>query len=385
MITVEDILATFPGTREIADPFKRVENVTEWGAGAFRGGPLDGQRRDVPKFGPAFVRWHGEDAVHWYARKKGSLRTYLYAGETASEGRRSDPQLTLGPAPSNDGLDGLEVQLEAIAGREPASSWIEVRLLDPVRPSVWIGAQDPDRAAKVADTVRGLREHHSVHIGATPRARKQGTDGDVARCWTLWADCDSPGSTAKLWNFTPAPSIVICSGQPLHAHAYWPLTTPLPGPVARAANQRLRVALDGDNVANPSRVLRPIGSRNHKPGGKLAYLIHARRERFDAKTVVGRLADQSSRPPARPRKNGRNEHDSELVPVNARHHELVRFCGWLRSRGFDEEMIVECGHAFLNHAVERDPAKPIDRAHAERSMRWIAQHYPPYLNRGDHG
>ena len=116
MITEADVLATFAGST--VDTFQPVTHVTGWGAGTFRGGPLDGQRRDVPKFGPAFIRWHGEDAVHWYAWKKGSQRTYTYVGPAPSEGRRSDPQLTLGPAPSNDGLDGLEAQLEAIAARE---------------------------------------------------------------------------------------------------------------------------------------------------------------------------------------------------------------------------------------------------------------------------
>ena len=131
MITVEDILATFPGTREIADPFKRVENVTEWGAGTFRGGPLDGQRRDVPKFGPAFVRWHGEDAVHWYAWKKGNQRTYTYVGPAPSEGRRTDPQLALEAVAPGDVEEipqihrqaalRLRLHLALIAGNEPAT------------------------------------------------------------------------------------------------------------------------------------------------------------------------------------------------------------------------------------------------------------------------
>ena len=48
--------------------------------GTFRGGPLDGQRHKVPEHGPAWVRYFDAEGCHWYAWKKGSKRTYTYAG-----------------------------------------------------------------------------------------------------------------------------------------------------------------------------------------------------------------------------------------------------------------------------------------------------------------
>ena len=69
------------------------------------------------------------------------------------------------------------------------------------------------------------------------------------------------------------------------------------------------------------------------------------------------------------------------VPVGQRDHALTQFCGLLRAMGLYENTIVKCGHAFLDHQIEIDPAKPIDRAQAERHMRGICRRYPPHPNR----
>ena len=53
----------------------------ELAPGAFRGGPLDGQRPRVPVHGPAWVRHHEAGVFYFYAQKRGTLRTYPYAGE----------------------------------------------------------------------------------------------------------------------------------------------------------------------------------------------------------------------------------------------------------------------------------------------------------------
>ena len=49
-------------------------------AGIFRGGPWDDQRRPVPAHGPAVVRVHDAGIVHFYAWRRGTLRTYVSAG-----------------------------------------------------------------------------------------------------------------------------------------------------------------------------------------------------------------------------------------------------------------------------------------------------------------
>lgn len=51
--------------------------------GVFRGGPLDDQRRAIPKYGPAIVRYHEDGSIHFYTHKRGTRRAYLYVGEVA--------------------------------------------------------------------------------------------------------------------------------------------------------------------------------------------------------------------------------------------------------------------------------------------------------------
>nr|MDQ6853148.1 bifunctional DNA primase/polymerase [Actinomycetota bacterium] len=85
------------------------------------------------------------------------------------------------------------------------------------------------------------------------------------------------------------------------------------------------------------------------------------------------------------RRNGRRiAHagtDGAVVPAGRRHDALVQFCGLLRAAGLGEAALVECGHAFLRHHVQHDPAKPLDLEHAERTMRSVARRYPPHPNR----
>lgn len=90
-----------------------------------------------------------------------------------------------------------------------------------------------------------------------------------------------------------------------------------------------------------------------------------------------KLVRQNGRRIAHPGADG----DLALVPAGRRHDALVSFCGLLRSTGLGEEAIVECGHAFLRHQVQHDPAQPLDLEHAERTMRSIARRYPPHHNR----
>ena len=94
----------------------------------------------------------------------------------------------------------LALQIAAIAGNEPGSSFIELRLLDPPQERTWIGVQDRDRAKQVAAAIVHLRRQNEVYIGAAPRVRRSGKLEDIERVWTLWADCDrervrqAPGS-----------------------------------------------------------------------------------------------------------------------------------------------------------------------------------------------
>jgi hypothetical protein len=86
-LTDEELVAIFPGStvehEEPPDWWTVCEPGGPVAVGTFRGGPLDGQRRKVPEHGPAIVRLHTAGAIHYYAHRKGSRRTYDYAGEVS--------------------------------------------------------------------------------------------------------------------------------------------------------------------------------------------------------------------------------------------------------------------------------------------------------------
>jgi hypothetical protein len=291
--SVTDPLATRAVAAAGESQFKVIEpgTVEEWGKAVFRAGPLDGQRREVPAHGPAIVRYREAGVVHFYVWKRGTLRTYDHAGTAAID----DPSTISADRMPIDTI-GLAAQLAVIAGDEPASSFFEVRTLRPAGERVWVGVQDPDRAAKVADAVTRLRGRHDVYIGAAPRVRRSGTAEDVERVWALWADCDGRESAGALLRFTPAPGVVVASGQPFHVQAWWPLHEPVTPTVARVIGQGLARELGADNVSDPPRVLRPVGSRNCKTNA-VARCLRAVPERLALADVVRGLPDEP--PPAR--------------------------------------------------------------------------------------
>lgn len=195
--------------------------------------------------------------------------------------------------------DALRLQLAAIAGNEPAESFLEIRCLSPD------GKPGPRRFLPIRDhrqvieVITELRDRYEVLLGAGPRVRRAGTGEAVARLWTLWADIDSETGLERLRRFRPAPSIVVATGGEGHRHAYWPLRAPMPPSWARAANRRLAHALGSDQAAtDAARVLRAIGSKNHKyTPAREVRCTRLELDMFTAAEVVGSLADPPSRRP----------------------------------------------------------------------------------------
>jgi hypothetical protein len=189
----------------------------------------------------------------------------------------------------------LKLQLAAIAGNEPRSSYFELRPLDrdgrpAPRDRAFIPVRDLDAAAQ---RVRELAPRLNVYVGAAPRVREAGTAQAVERVWTLWADLDGRDALAALARFRPLPALVIRTGSPDHAHAYWPLRMPVSPAGAQRANRRLALALGGDFAAcDPARILRPAGSLNHKtdPPG-LVRCTRLELDVFTVEQVAGTLAD----------------------------------------------------------------------------------------------
>jgi hypothetical protein len=193
----------------------------------------------------------------------------------------------------------LRMQLAAIAGNEPASSFLEVRCLRPdgaPGPREFVPVRDVRRAVEI---VLKLRDVH-VYVSACPRVRESGTAADVDRAWCLWADCDLLEAVEALPRFKPLPSIVVRTS-PGRMQALWPLRRPVTPAAARRGNRRIAHALGADRtVVDPSRVLRAIGSRNFKHDPP-APVTCARCElyAFDLGEIVGSLPDAPGETPRR--------------------------------------------------------------------------------------
>ena len=105
-----------------------------------------------------------------------------------------------------------------------------------------------------------------VYFGVAPRRRRAGGREAVAPARVLWIDCDNLQASRALAEFSPPPSIVVCSGGGEgHRHAYWLLSGPLGLDELERSNRTLAQALGADAAcADAARVLRPAGTNNFK-------------------------------------------------------------------------------------------------------------------------
>ena len=185
--------------------------------------------------------------------------------------------------------------LQAIAGREPASSFLELRFREPGGPMRQAFTPCRDLGAASARAAV-LAQEHEVYVGAAPRAYRFGGAQAVERVWCLWADCDGHEVLEVLETFAPAPSIIVASGSPGCAHAWWALNAALRPDHARVALRRLAHALGADMAAaEPARILRLPGTLNHKhdPPAPVT-CTRLELDSYDAREIVGALPE----PPA---------------------------------------------------------------------------------------
>ena len=195
--------------------------------------------------------------------------------------------------------EALDLWLSMIAGREPTGSYFEIRAkrLTGRMDQDFIPLHDADRAAR---SLLNRGQITDAYLGVAPRTERKGTLNAIQRVWCLHADCDSRDSLRALAAFAPLPSIVVRSGGDDHAHAYWPLRTPVSPAWAKRANQRLALAVGADRAAtDAARVMRPPGTFNHKHGERRP-VVCTRLEPvvFELGDVVGELVDD---PAYRPR------------------------------------------------------------------------------------
>lgn len=267
----------------------------------------------------------------------------------------------------------LRLQLTAIVGSEPHTSFVELRPFTPnmePAPRAFVPVSDIDGAiGLIGEQAPTLH----AYVGVCPRIRESGRTEDIERCWTLWADLDGKAALKKLAAFEPLPAIVIRSGSEDAAHAYWPLNEPLAPAWAQRANRRLALALEGDrNATDPARILRPAGTLNHKHApARPVVCTRLETDVFSWAEVAGSLPDDRayvppSRPAARPVAGDPSKLLAGLARVVADAQEGNRnaalFWSVCQARDHDEAGEIDL-HAALDDL--RDAATHVGLPHTE--------------------
>lgn len=166
-----------------------------------------------------------------------------------------------GPQPGE--IDQARVYLDMLTADAATGSLLDVRYRkrDGRFARIFLHARDKKAAGRIAT----LGQHSDVYVGCALRVRPRGTRHDVAPTALLWADCDDAESFGAARVFTPPASMIVASGGPGHAHAYWQLTHPLDVRELEETNRRLAASLGADvKCADATRILRVPGTWNHK-------------------------------------------------------------------------------------------------------------------------
>lgn len=216
----------------------------------------------------------------------------------------------------------LDAYLRMIAGRAPGVRLLEIRFALRHRDMgrVFIAAHS---AAGASRFIRRLAAGTDVYVGVALRTRAAGGRDAIARSHLAFVEIDTPDALARLADFPHPPTMVITSGTPGHAHAYWALQTSVLVPKIERANRRLAHHLGGDlSSVDAARILRPPASSNHKHSPptpvELVQLDPTRSYEIDV------LVDGFEDPPGAPTRgsaaqprSGRTEIDHALLAIAA--------------------------------------------------------------------
>lgn len=184
-----------------------------------------------------------------------------------------------------------------------SAALVEIRCLPTSRTggprpvSLWCTAGElGDMAARLGElNAQGL----NVYAGCLPRRANGGkTDSDCLPGWVVWSDFDRVDPRDAWKRATagglPAPSLAVNSGH--GAHLFWGMTQAV-GPAALSELVRdVAKLLDSDaSVANPSRILRLPGFKNHKAPPAPCLLLHADAStRYDYGELRARVPQQEA-------------------------------------------------------------------------------------------
>ena len=183
--------------------------------------------------------------------------------------RRRDAGLSTGPLPADDRWPS--------ARRRSARGSIRRR---PRRHAPNIRRRESSGSGCAAHPVSGSRERMSTAASFSAPVEPGGRDA-VVDSHLVFVEIDAPDALGRLARFA-TPSMIVASGSPGHAHAYWTLRTPVAPAEVEHANRTLANHLGGDPASvDAARILRPAGtlSHKHRPPAPVE-LIHI--ERFGA-------------------------------------------------------------------------------------------------------
>lgn len=161
-------------------------------------------------------------------------------------------------------LTQLDLYLKTLLGDEPDESLIEVRTRKPGTHSMRHWFIDVGARQRLHDLLPVIAGRADVYVGVAPRRTADGTRDGVTHAHVTWADVDGPEGLKRAAAFDPHPTLIVRSGSPGGAHAYWALERAADVALVEQINRGLCEALGGDPVWAATTILRVPGTLNHK-------------------------------------------------------------------------------------------------------------------------
>ncbi len=168
------------------------------------------------------------------------------------------------PSASRRDDDDLAAYLDLLAGAEPNNALLEVRVRHPEQQTMRRWFVEVGARGGLVTQLPLVAARADVYIGCAPRQMLAGTREAVDGAWVAWADVDGPDGARRLAGFVPEPTLIVASGSPGAAHAYWRLPRRVDVAMLEELNRRLAHATGGDPVWAATSILRPPGTLNHK-------------------------------------------------------------------------------------------------------------------------
>ena len=116
-----------------------------------------------------------------------------------------------------------------------------------------------------AQTITTLAASADVYVGVLLRHQPAGGRHACERSRLAFIEIDRPDALARLEQYHCPPSMIVASGTPGHAHAYWQLHHPIDLDQLEHTNRQLATHLGGDLASvDAARILRPPTTRSYK-------------------------------------------------------------------------------------------------------------------------